>query len=210
MSVLGEPHGPARPADFGGMMSQPTHPSGADGEWQQGPDGQWRKAPPEQDAAGGPVPPAQAPPGQAPPAQTSPGQVPPGQAPPGSGSGAAGGPAARPAAQPGVPVGAGEEQGWGVAMHLGGVFLSWLVPLVLWLVFRERSRMLDDHGKEALNFQITLFIAYIVGAATTIILIGFLILFLAWVLSVVFSILAAIAAYNRRPYRYPLTIRFIK
>lgn len=105
---------------------------------------------------------------------------------------------------------AGEEQGWGVAMHLGGVFLSWLVPLVLWLVFRERSRMLDDHGKEALNFQITLFIAYVVGGITTFILIGFLILFLAWLCSVVFSILASIAAYQRRPYRYPLTIRFIK
>ncbi|PRZ14974.1 DUF4870 domain-containing protein [Nesterenkonia sandarakina] len=151
-------------------MTQPAHPSGADGEWQQGSDGQWRKLPP------------------------------------GGGYNTAGQPADRPA----VPVSAGEEQGWGVAMHLGGVFLSWLVPLVLWLVFRQRSRMLDDHGKEALNFQITLFIAYLVGAATTIILIGFLILFLAWVLSVVFSILAAVAAYNRRPYRYPLTIRFIK
>ncbi|GAA1136283.1 DUF4870 domain-containing protein [Nesterenkonia lutea] len=108
-----------------------------------------------------------------------------------------------------VPVSAGEEQGWGVAMHLGGVFLSWLVPLVLWLVFRQRSAMLDDHGKEALNFQITLFIAYVIGTLTTILLIGFVILALAWLLSVIFSIMAALAAYQRRPYRYPLTIRFI-
>lgn len=108
------------------------------------------------------------------------------------------------------PLSTGEEQGWGVAMHLGGVFLSWLVPLVLWLVFRGRSRMLDDHGKEALNFQITLFIAYLIGAATTIIVIGFVILFLAWLLSIVFSIMAAVAAYDRRPFRYPLTIRFIR
>jgi len=115
----------------------------------------------------------------------------------------------QPEAPRAVPVSAGEEQGWGVAMHLGGVFLSWLVPLVLWLVFRERSRMLDDHGKEALNFQITLFIVYVIGTVTSIILIGFLILALAWLLSVIFSILAALAAYQRRPYRYPLTIRFI-
>ncbi|GAA1156740.1 DUF4870 domain-containing protein [Nesterenkonia sandarakina] len=176
-------------------MTQPTRPTGADGEWQQGPDGQWHKAPPEPSIAAGPAP------SGGPTGSPSGGQ-------PGSPSGVSpGGPSV---GQSGVPVSAGEEQGWGVAMHLGGVFLSWLVPLVLWLVFRQRSRMLDDHGKEALNFQITLFIAYIVGAATTIILIGFLILFLAWVLSVVFSILAAIAAYNRRPYRYPLTIRFIK
>ncbi|KUG58693.1 DUF4870 domain-containing protein [Nesterenkonia jeotgali] len=176
-------------------MTQPTRPTGADGEWQQGPDGQWHKAPPEPSIAAGPAP-SGGPTGS------------PAGGPTGSPSGVS--PGGSSVAQSGVPVSAGEEQGWGVAMHLGGVFLSWLVPLVLWLVFRQRSRMLDDHGKEALNFQITLFIAYIVGAATTIILIGFLILFLAWVLSVVFSILAAIAAYNRRPYRYPLTIRFIK
>ncbi|WP_218220576.1 DUF4870 domain-containing protein [Nesterenkonia sp. Act20] len=115
----------------------------------------------------------------------------------------------QPEAPRAVPVSAGEEQGWGVAMHLGGVFLSWLVPLVLWLVFRERSRMLDDHGKEALNFQITLFIGYVIGTATTVILIGFVILPIIWLLSWVFSILAAVAAYQRRPYRYPLTIRFI-
>ncbi|MDO5493056.1 MAG: DUF4870 domain-containing protein [Nesterenkonia sp.] len=108
------------------------------------------------------------------------------------------------------PLSSGEEQGWGVAMHLGGVFLSWLVPLVLWLVFRQRSRMLDDHGKEALNFQITLFIAYVVGGATTVILIGFVILFLTWLLSIIFSIMAAVAAFDRRPFRYPLTIRFIR
>jgi len=115
----------------------------------------------------------------------------------------------QPEAPRAVPVSAGEEQGWGVAMHLGGVFLSFLVPLVLWLVFRERSRMLDDHGKEALNFQITLFIAYVIGTVTSIILIGFVILALAWLFSVIFSILAALAAYQRRPYRYPLTLRFI-
>lgn len=108
------------------------------------------------------------------------------------------------------PLTPGEEQGWGVALHLGGVFLSWLVPLVVWLVFRERSRMIDDHGKEALNFQITLFIAYVVGGILTVILIGALIIFIAWVCAIVFGIMAAIAAYNRRPYRYPISIRFIK
>ncbi len=108
------------------------------------------------------------------------------------------------------PLSPGEEQGWGVGMHLGGVFLSWVIPLVLWLVFRERSRMLDDHGKTAVNWQITLFIIYVVGFITSFILIGFLILFAAGVLNIIFGILAAIAAYNRRPYRYPMSITFIR
>lgn len=143
-------------------------------------------------------------------AQTGPGQSGPvgsGQPGPGQpqqpyGGGAPGGPVR--------PLSPGEEQGWGVAVHLGGVFLSWLVPLVVWLVFRERSRMIDDHGKEALNFQITLFIAYVVGGILTVIIIGAVIVFIAWICAIIFGIMASIAAYNRRPYRYPISIRFIK
>lgn len=109
-----------------------------------------------------------------------------------------------------APLSPGEEQGWGVATHLGGVFVSWLVPLVVWLIFRERSPMIDDHGKEALNWQITLFIGYVIGYATMIILIGFIIVPLIFVIALIFGILGAVAAYNRRPFRYPFNIRFIK
>ena len=112
--------------------------------------------------------------------------------------------------QPGAPLSPGEEQGWGVAIHLGGVFVSWLVPLIVWLVFRERSAMLDDHGKETLNWQITLFIGYVIGYATMIILIGFLIVPIIFLIALIFGILGAIAAYNRRSFRYPFNIRFIK
>lgn len=112
--------------------------------------------------------------------------------------------------QPGAPLSPGEEQGWGVAIHLGGVFVSWLVPLIVWLVFRERSAMLDDHGKETLNWQITLFIGYVIGYATMIILIGFLIVPIIFLIALIFGILGAIAAYHRRPFRYPFNIRFIK
>lgn len=109
-----------------------------------------------------------------------------------------------------LPLSPGEEQGWGVATHLGGVFVSWLVPLVVWLIFRERSPMIDDHGKEALNWQITLFIGYVIGYATMIILIGFIIVPLIFITALIFGILGAVAAYNRRPFRYPFNIRFIK
>lgn len=105
---------------------------------------------------------------------------------------------------------AGEEQGWGVGIHLGGLVVSWLAPLVIWLVCRERSQALDQHGKEALNFQITLFIAYVVGGILSIVLVGFLIIFAAWICALIFGIMGAIAAYNRQPYRYPLSIRLIK
>lgn len=113
--------------------------------------------------------------------------------------------------QPGVQaLSPGEEQGWGVAVHLGGVFLSWLVPLVVWLIFRERSRLIEDHGKEALNFQITLFIGYVVSAVLMTVAIGFLLWFALWVCAIIFGIMASLAAYNRRPYRYPISLRLIR
>lgn len=108
------------------------------------------------------------------------------------------------------PLTPGEEQGWGVGIHLGGAFFSWLAPLIIWLVFRERSPMIDDHGKDALNWQITLFIGYVIGYATLIIIIGFVILPLLYITALIFGILGAIAAYNRRQFRYPFTIKFIK
>lgn len=108
------------------------------------------------------------------------------------------------------PMTAGEEQGWGVAMHLGGLVLSWLVPVVLWLVFRERSRMLDDHGKEAVNWQITFFIFYVISVVLMLVLVGFVLLPLLYIVNVIFSILAALAAYRRQPFRYPFAIRLLK
>ncbi len=97
-----------------------------------------------------------------------------------------------------------------MAVHLGGVFVSWLVPLVVWLLFRERSPMIDDHGKETLNWQITLFIGYVIGYALMFVLIGFVIVPLIFLIALIFGILGAIAAYNRRPFRYPFNIRFIR
>ncbi|ANC29823.1 DUF4870 domain-containing protein [Isoptericola dokdonensis] len=103
-----------------------------------------------------------------------------------------------------------EERTWAIFAHLGGVFLSFLVPLIIWLVYRERSRYLDDQGKEALNFQITLAIGYVVSFVLMFVVIGFFTFFAVWVCSIVFAILAAVACSRQEWYRYPLTIRFIR
>ncbi|TDS82353.1 uncharacterized protein DUF4870 [Nesterenkonia aurantiaca] len=43
-------------------------------------------------------------------------------------------------------------------MHLGA-FVAWgIAPLVMWLLFRSRSQMLDEHGKTTLNWHITLIV----------------------------------------------------
>ncbi|WP_418276522.1 DUF4870 domain-containing protein [Isoptericola jiangsuensis] len=108
------------------------------------------------------------------------------------------------------PVTPSEERTWAIFAHLGGVFLSFLVPLIIWLVYRERSRYLDDQGKEALNFQITLLIGYLASFVLMFVFIGFITVWVVWVCSVVFGILAAIACSRQEWYRYPLNIRFIR
>ena len=124
------------------------------------------------------------------------------------------------------PLTSGEEQGWGVGLHLGG-FLAWIIaPLIIWLVFRSRSRMLDDHGKATLNWQITVSILFAVlwlGSVVTMVMAGFTgdprtglsiffvlfgLLALVMIGALIFSILGAVAAYGRRPFRYPLSIPF--
>lgn len=87
--------------------------------------------------------------------------------------------------------------------------LGFLTPLVVWLVFRDRSGFVGDQAKESLNFQITLLIAYVVGWVLLIVIVGGLILLAAWVVSIVFGILAAVAVNRHEAYRYPVNIRFI-
>ncbi len=106
---------------------------------------------------------------------------------------------------------------WNALCHasaLLGVFLHFpghvLAPLVVWLAKRDESPEIDAHGKEALNFQISMLIYNVVAAVFCLVLIGFLILPILWVLNAVFVIIAAIKASDGEFYRYPMMIRFIQ
>jgi hypothetical protein len=95
----------------------------------------------------------------------------------------------------------------GIFLHFPGHLLG---PLVVWLVKRGDSPEIDAHGKEALNFQISMLIYNVVAVVFCLILIGFVFLAILWVLNVVFSIIASIQATDGKFYRYPMTIRFIQ
>jgi len=68
----------------------------------------------------------------------------------------------------------------------------------------------DAHGKESLNFQISLTLYAIIAFFLCFALIGFLLLPLIFLTGLVFVIIATVKANDGEPYRYPLTIRFIK
>src|SRR5919108_1627704 len=89
-----------------------------------------------------------------------------------------------------------------VAGHIVG-------PLIVWLAKRQDSPEIDAHGKESMNFQISMLIWNIVAAILIIVLIGIPILILLHILNVIFVIVAAIQASEGKLYRYPLAIRLI-
>ena len=90
-----------------------------------------------------------------------------------------------------------------VAGHIVG-------PLIIWLAKRVDSPEIDAHGKESLNFQLSMLIYNVIAGILCLLIIGFAILFVLHILNVVFVIVASIQASEGKLYRYPISIRLIK
>jgi uncharacterized Tic20 family protein len=121
-----------------------------------------------------------------------------------------------------------EDRGLAVFCHVGGFFASFVVPLVIWLVKKGQSPFVEEHAKESLNFQIALFaVSLLIGCLSALGIVagaltedgglwatsmfGGLAVSLALTLfDLIVIILASIAAYRGRPYRYPVNIRFFR
>jgi hypothetical protein len=102
-----------------------------------------------------------------------------------------------------------DEKLWATLVHIGGIFFELLPALIGYLVLKDRGPFIRQHTAAALNFQITMLIGYIIGGILSVILIGFLIIFAVWVVTIIFSILAAVAANKGETYVYPLSIKFV-
>ncbi|MCK4340889.1 MAG: DUF4870 domain-containing protein [Phycisphaerae bacterium] len=102
-----------------------------------------------------------------------------------------------------------EQRAWGMACHLLAL-VGFLGPLIMWLIKKDEHPFVDDQGKEALNFQISVLI-YAVGCGfLVIVLIGLLLLPALGIFNLVMIIIATVRANDGEYYRYPLCIRFIK
>jgi len=108
---------------------------------------------------------------------------------------------------------------WAMFCHLAGVggllpivpvLGSLIAPLVIWQIKKDDFKFVDEQGKEALNFQISILIYALAAAILCFACAGFVLLPAVYILDLVFLLIAAIKANNGEHYRYPLTIRFIK
>src|ERR1700682_6385575 len=110
----------------------------------------------------------------------------------------------------------GNVKSWCVACHLSAL-AGFVIPplghiggpLIVWLVKRGDSPEIDAHGKESLNFQLSMLIYNVIAGILCIVLIGIPILILLYILNIVFVIVASIKASEGTLYRYPMTIRFL-
>ena len=89
-------------------------------------------------------------------------------------------------------------------------FVNVVGPLVMWMTQKDKSSFLDYHGKESLNFQITVAIAVVIAMFAKFILIGFLLLPAVGLYAIVMTIIAGVKAKEGVRYRYPYTLRLIK
>jgi hypothetical protein len=109
-----------------------------------------------------------------------------------------------------------ESRMWAMIAHLSALsgfvipFGNILGPLIVWLVKKEEMSFVDDQGKEALNFNISITIYGIISAILTVVLIGFVMLLILAVVWLVLAIMAGIKANEGTAYRYPLTLRLVK
>ncbi|RZA13580.1 MAG: DUF4870 domain-containing protein [Lysobacteraceae bacterium] len=105
-----------------------------------------------------------------------------------------------------------EDKTLALLTHLSGIILSFIVPLVIWLTNKDKSDkgFLVDQSKEALNFQITIAIAWVAATILSVIGIGLLLMPVVWIINLIFCILGGMKANEGVAYRYPFALRLIK
>lgn len=104
---------------------------------------------------------------------------------------------------------------WATFVHLAALlgffapFLGIIGTLAIWLIKREELPGIDAHGKEAINFQITVLIAGCVSFLLCFVLIGFPMLLAVYLASIILPIVAAVKASEGGFYRHPVTLRLV-
>ncbi|WP_374947710.1 DUF4870 domain-containing protein [Agreia sp.] len=178
-------------------------------------------APQNNAGAGDPTPPPYTQPaGQVPPDFGTPAgaSVPPQYGAPSAGQTPPPGYTPQPAATPGAPLSQSDDKLWASLAHFGGV-LSFIPPLIIWLVFKDRGPLVNQEGKESLNYQITIAIAwvasFIVGAILAFIpfiggILALIITLAIWAAQIIFPIIGGVKVNGGGTYRYPFAIRLIK
>ena len=111
---------------------------------------------------------------------------------------------------PPPPLNPSDQRLWATLIHVGGIFFGILPSLIGFLVTKDRGDFIREHTRAALNFHITLLLAYAACVLLSFILIGVFLAFVVGIIAIIFGILAAVAANSGQPYKFPVSIEFVK
>lgn len=109
-----------------------------------------------------------------------------------------------------------EARMWAMIIHLSGFaiysaipFLNIILPLVIWQLKKDDDPFIDNQGREAVNYQICLFIYTLICIALAFFCIGIFLLFILGIANIILMVIAAIKANDGVRYEYPLIIRIL-
>jgi uncharacterized protein len=109
-----------------------------------------------------------------------------------------------------------DENMWAMFCHLSGLvgfvipFGNVIAPLIIWTLKKDEYPLVDDQGKEALNFQISITVYILLSVLLIFVVIGIPLLIIIGIFSLIMTVIGAINANDGNKYRYPFTIKFIK
>ena len=110
-----------------------------------------------------------------------------------------------------------EARQWSMWIHLSGLChfvvpipgAAIIAPLILWSMKKEDSPYIDEHGKEAVNFQISILIYFVVSFVLCFVFIGVILMPAVLLFQLIACIVAGLRANEGEIMRYPLSIRFM-
>ncbi len=111
-----------------------------------------------------------------------------------------------------VPAPSKDERTLALLSHLLGAVVCFPAPLIIWLVKKDTMPFVNDQAREALNFQITIMIAYVAASVASALTCGLggVLYPAVWIISLIFGIMGGLKANEGVAYRYPFTLRLIK
>lgn len=109
-----------------------------------------------------------------------------------------------------LPVRPDEEKLWGTLTHVGMIVTGFIGPLIVYMIYKDRSQWIRANAAQSLNFSILISIVYVVSIVLMTVGIGVLTYLAAGVCAIVFGVLAAMAANRGEFYKYPLNVTWVK
>ena len=102
------------------------------------------------------------------------------------------------------------DRKWLTILHLSGLFVLLIPPIVVYLMKRDEVAEMKSHGRDVLNFQLTMWLVMFFFAIPPILIVGIFVLPFIGLFTTVYVVINTIRVMNDSAYHYPLSIQFIK